>query len=226
MPANAMSLNLTIQIIKKMIDNGYYCTGSYKNRIIEEVEWSDTFLIYGYDDETNCVLAKTEPINYEIKTEQIKYEDFYNDLKSNNKDEIYLLFPKLNPDYNYDCFDVDKFSIQIKAYLNPTSPNVSINAIQIITEYINAQQNNKEQIQIILMEALLENPTLMLERLKYIFKKYELKNFQHVQKYAEFVNKVKNIIKMCREHNNNFELITVNKEMSICISELVIETFK
>lgn len=126
--------------------------------------------------------------NGKLEKIHINYDDFYCALTKVKNNEISINFLSLNKEFNYDCFDLDFFICRVKQYINEkNSLDSSIN--QFIKEIEEMKNNKARKIDVRAILTFYEHKFLMLERLKYLYSKNILKNYDYIQEYSEQLKK-------------------------------------
>ena len=195
-------------IVKNMMQQGYYCVGEFNEKYIpgyssyKRHDFQHPFLIYEFDfyeSVVSCAGYAQDGFYKEIK---IKFHDFYSGLI--NTDKLCLNFVRLNEEFNYDCFDVEKFVVELNNYISSFIGNLEdkgLIAINQLKNYLLNLEKSGFDIDLRAIYVFHEHKFLMYKRLEYMLSKSLLKNVSSINSYNDIVIKSQKLKGMALKYN-------------------------
>jgi len=198
----------TYEIFLLHLKIGCYCTGLFnpnyitKKNVRLNENYDYPYIIYGYDDEKDILYGNGYLAKGLIENFETNYRSFYEAVCETNKGFFHFDFVRLNKDFNYDCFDKEKFKEEINDLLSNNNINEGLNVYNKLHSVIT---NLKKDEPILLkpFDIILELNHLMYLRLQYIAENNIFKNNINISFQ-------KNILDKCHELKQSIENFNLN----------------
>lgn len=215
LPSDVLKKNMVEQTIESMLKKGYYCIGNFNEKYVpgylhynNSSDYYHQYMIFSANIKEKTFGTFGYSKNQKLEKIYINYNDFYSALSKTKDNIVSINFLSLNKKFNYNCFDLDFFIFRVKQYINEkNNPDSSIN--QFIKEIKDIKKNKTRKIDVRAILTFYEHKFLMLERLKYLFFKNILKNYDYIIEYSEQIKKSE----IVRNLTNKFNMLDKKEQL-------------
>lgn len=198
-----------LEWIKGFLKKGYYVWGTYNERYIKSKhsyqlnDFQHDYLIYGYDNEKEIFYSAGYTVRNIYEEFEISFEEYYASIFQTHYNKLLLRVLKFNPEANFKmniCGIIRDMEFYLESKVHkpsaPINSTYGIDATYKVIQYL----ETLTWLDIRFVRVLLEQKTLMLERLNY-FNRFGIMSNQIYQDYKVVQSDMKKAYLLCLKYN-------------------------
>lgn len=181
-----------IEIIKNMINKGYYPQGNYneqfvpgKSAYLDDVYYHHDYLLVGYDDNDNC-FTSVGYIDNKYQEFKIPYFNMQKAIETLEGTFIRVDFLEYNESKEI-VFDLKKITDELEKYINSmglldssTNKHYGISSIKDLIEFFESNASTNKKIDMRYVRGLMEHKFFMNNRINYLYNSGYLINPEYI----------------------------------------------